>query len=149
MEIEKAESDRKHLNTLLTALTEAEKLAKDQEEIDHDTAVLNEREQKIQSATGRVNEYVEKARGLARAANTAKERLLKEVFNDTLNGMWADLFGRLVKQETFVPRLSEPVVRRGQIRASVQAVVQAVEMVPPFEQAGSVFSTANLNTAAL
>ena len=83
---------------------------------------------------------------MARAANSAKERLLKEVFNETLNSLWQDLFGRLVKLETFAPRLSEPTVRRGQIRAAIRAIARGVD---PFEQAGSVLSAANLNTAAL
>jgi exonuclease SbcC len=148
-QIEKLERERRHQSDLLTALAMAEKLARERDGLDSETAALDDREQRIQSATGRVGQYIEKARGLARAANSAKERLLREVFNETLNGLWADLFGRLVKLETFVPRLSEPTAQRGQIRAAIQAIVKGAEGLQPFEQAASVLSAANLNTAAL
>jgi exonuclease SbcC len=148
-QIDELERRRGHRNELLATLARAERTARELEELDNTTKALNEREQRIQTALGRVDQYIEKARSLARAANSAKERLLREVFNETLNGLWGELFERLVKLETFVPRLSEPTARRGQIRAAIQAIAKGTERIDPFEQAGSVLSAANLNTAAL
>jgi DNA repair protein SbcC/Rad50 len=145
-QIDELERQRRGRDELLTALAKAERIARELEELDGNANALTQKEQRIQRARGRVDQYVEKARTLARAANIAKERLLKEVFNDTLNALWEDLFERLVKLETFVPRLSEPTVKRGQIRAAIRAIATGAE---PFEQAGSVLSAGNLNTAAL
>jgi len=145
-QIDELERHRRGRNELLATLTRAERTARELEELDNNIKALSEREQRIQSALGRVDQYIEKSRGLARAANSGKERLLREVFNETLNALWEDLFERLVKLEAFVPRLSEPTVRRGQIRAAIRAIARGAE---PFEQAGSVLSAANLNTAAL
>jgi exonuclease SbcC len=145
-QIDEFERLRAAREELLTALVKAERTAGELEDLDREAHTLNDKQQRIQSALGRVEQSIQKARGLARAANSAKERLITEVFNDTLNSLWEDLFERLVKFERFVPRISEPTVKRGQIRAAIRAITKGAE---PFEQAGSVLSAANLNTAAL
>ena len=145
-QIDELERQRRGRNELVTALAKGERIARELEELDDKVSALSEREQRVQRARGRVDRYIEKTRALARAANAAKERLLKEVFNDRLNALWSDLFERLVKLETFVPRLSEPTVWRGQIRAAIRAIAAGAD---PFEEAGSVLSAGNLNTASL
>jgi DNA repair protein SbcC/Rad50 len=144
--IEDLEKRRGSIDELLAALVAAERTAAELAKIEGQARDLSEKEERIQGARIRIDQYIEKTRKVARAANTAKERLLKEVFNDTLNALWEDLFERLVKSETFVPRLREPTVWRGQIKAAIQAIAAGTN---PFEQAGSVLSAGNLNTAAV
>jgi len=145
-QIDELERRRRARNELLTALARAERTARELEDFDKQIDALSKKQQGIQSALAQVEQCLEKARSLARAANSAKQRLLREVFNDRLNALWEDLFQRLVKLETFFPRLSEPTVKRGQIRAAIQAIAKGADL---FEEAGSVLSQANLNTAAL
>lgn len=107
---------------------------------------LENRRRGVEVAREGVRGALEKARLLTRAASGVKKDLLQQVFNETLNGLWEDLFRRLVRWEKFTPRLSEPTSFRGKILTTIQAIVEGAD---PFEQAASVLSTGNLNTAAL
>jgi exonuclease SbcC len=118
---------------------------------------LNRVQQKITDATRQleraqktealIRARLSSARHLAKAAVDAKTSLLSQVFNDTLNSLWRELFRRLVKHEYFQPRLAEPTNVRGQIRTSIQGWRNGVDVF--FEQFAAVASSGNLNTAAL
>jgi exonuclease SbcC len=144
--IDKAEKRTQARLRLREAFLNAEKVAVELETLDKRIDALNLRQEELREVRSKVDTSLKRARSLALAANKAKDTLLKEVFNDTLNGLWADLFERLVKGETFLPRLSPPTLKRGQIRAAIQATTRGTE---PFQQAGSVLSASNLNIAAL
>jgi len=93
-----------------------------------------------------VDNRVEKARRLARAAASAKTKLLDQVFNDTLNRLWSDLYNRLAKSDDFIPQLSPPILTRGRIETHISGTMNGVS---PFHNFSAVSSLGNLNTAAL
>jgi exonuclease SbcC len=89
------------------------------------------------------------SREIERTAQNVKATLIREVFNERLNTLCLQLYQRLVRVEAFDPRLSEPRLQGGQVRAGVQAVSRKGEQVEPFTELASVVSSSNLNTAAL
>lgn len=146
VQIDSMEANKAARNRLLDALESAEKIATHLEQIGSSLRNLEIRNQKVGIARQNAKDALDKARLLARAAGTVKKDLLQQVFNETLNGLWEDLFRRLVRWERFTPRLSEPTFFRGKILTTIQGIAEGVE---PFEQAASVLSIGNLNTAAL
>ena len=86
---------------------------------------------------------------LSDSSKTTQETLLSRVFNKELNGLWKDIFLRLVKNETFFPILSEPKLEYGKIRTKLQASTYHGKPANTFENAIAVFSSANANTASL
>lgn len=146
VQIDSLEANKAARNRLLDALESAEEIGTHLEQIGSSLGDLETRNRRVGIARQNVREALDKARLLARAAGTVKKDLLQQVFNETLNGLWEDLFRRLVRWERFTPRLSEPTFFRGKILTTIQGVAEGVE---PFEQAASVLSTGNLNTAAL
>jgi exonuclease SbcC len=146
MQIDSIEANRTARFRLLNALDGAEAVASRLEQIGGSLRELEVQGRSVQIARENVKEALEKARLLARAASTVKKDLMQQVFNETLNGLWEDLFRRLVRWEIFTPRLSEPTSFRGKILTTIQAIADGAK---PFEQAACVLSTGNLNTAAL
>jgi len=98
------------------------------------------------SARQRVDALMRDGKALLKSSVDAKRKLLESVFNDKLNKVWIELFERLVPDEIFHPRLSEPSSRRDQIKTTISAFSAGVD---PFENLGAIHSLGNLNTAAL
>lgn len=93
-----------------------------------------------------VDDAIKNARKLSHAAAAAKTRLLNQIFNETLNTLWKNLFVRLARFETFTPQLGEPTLNRGKIETRVTGTSKGVT---PFANFAAVSSMGNLNTAAL
>ena len=84
-------------------------------------------------------------RDVHKAAEAARSTLIRQVFNDSLNAVWRDLFVRLAPREPFVPRFKVP-----QVNGSVEAVLETVDREGKAAgRPGSMLSAGNLNTAAL
>jgi exonuclease SbcC len=93
-----------------------------------------------------VESRIELARRLSRAASNAKTKLLNQVFNETLNRLWRELYSRLAKSDDFVPQLAPPVLTRGKIETHIAGTMNGVTS---FHNFSAVSSLGNLNTAAL
>jgi exonuclease SbcC len=85
------------------------------------------------------------ARRIHRVADETRTAVIRRVFNDELNGLWADLFTRLAPTERFVPTFRLPAGQR-----SVTASLETVDRDGGSGGApGAMLSAGNLNTAAL
>lgn len=101
----------------------------------------------LSKARGRVDALARTARGIRDVAAEAKRELIEEVFTESLNSLWVDLFQRLTNSpQQFSPYLEAQVLPRGNIRAGMLARSSAAA---PFRYLGSVLSAGNVNTAAL
>lgn len=108
-------------------------------------AKTEHRFKKLQTAREQVTDLIAVAKELVKQTNQVKSEVLKEVFNDSLNALWSDLFQRLVKGEPFQLRLGDLKPVRGKLKVEFQASFKT----DIFGQPGSVLSSGNLNTAAL
>lgn len=132
---------------LLQALKHAEVAGVALKENERVRAELDLQALQIQVAEQRAEVCIDSGRRLSKAATEAKTRILQELFNDTLNKLWVDLFQRLSRMRApFEPQLVQPKPVRGSIRAEVRGIANGVE---PFAQLASVLSAGTLNTAAL
>lgn len=107
---------------------------------------LSKKLQRTSEARSKIESIIQKGKRLSSGAQEAKRKVVENVFSQSLNSLWADLFERLVKNESFRPQLSDPTSWRRQVRAGINAVTEGCE---PFENIGAVHSLGNLNTAAL
>lgn len=86
------------------------------------------------------------ARGVLRDAETTRSRLINEVFDQSLNGLWAQLFCRFAPSERYVPRFVK------QTEASRSVDVRLETALPDGRTSGSpgaMLSYGNANSAAL
>ena len=104
-----------------------------------------QRLKRLQTGLEQITDRIAVAKELAKQTNQVKSEVLKEVFNDSLNGLWGDLFQRLVKGEPFQLRLGDLKPVRGKLKVEFQASFKT----DTFGQPGAVLSSGNLNTAAL
>lgn len=86
------------------------------------------------------------ARDLSRRAKKTRTQIVRRVFNNSLNNLWADLFTRLAPEELFVPAFAVPKSSSGPVEAVLET----------HHKSGSkggnpraMLSAGNLNTAAL
>ena len=134
------------LQKLSTGLKTALAMARDLEGKLTSAAKLRRRYERLDSADTDVKELAKEAREVRNVAAEIKRRLVHDVFSSNLNSLWTDLFGRLVKHETFRPKLDVEILARGKLRAKMRAAKNGDDA---YEYLGSVLSTGNLNTAAL
>ncbi len=89
---------------------------------------------------------IAQAKELGRRAREERTRIVRRVFNDSLNSIWRDLFVRLAPDEPFVPSFALPESEGG-------AVVAILETLYRTGGKGgnprAMLSAGNLNTAAL
>ncbi|MES2832467.1 MAG: AAA family ATPase [Pseudomonadota bacterium] len=100
----------------------------------------------LQAAKEAGDRTIEQARELLKLAQVERSRVVGQVFNDSLNATWRDLFVRLAPDEPFIPAFALPQATKGGIEASLET----------FYRDGSkggnpraMLSAGNLNTAAL
>lgn len=96
----------------------------------------------IKDATARKNA----ANNLRLETERIRSSVINQVFDQTLNTLWADLFGRFVPQEPFVPRF------RKQTQAKRSVDIHLETVLPNGDVSGtpsSMLSYGNTNTAAL
>lgn len=116
------------------------------EKNDEELATTRRRHEQASALIQRMRAQIQEGKDLAKAATSVKQRLLNQVFNDTLNRLWQDFFRRLAKNERFQPWLGEPISERGQIRTTIEGRAESGE---PFSQFAAVASSGNVSTAAL
>ncbi|HGM7330388.1 AAA family ATPase [Stenotrophomonas maltophilia] len=86
------------------------------------------------------------ARELLRLAQVERSRVVGQVFNDSLNAAWRDLFVRLAPDEPFIPAFALPQVTKGDVEAKLETHYR------DGSKGGNpraMLSAGNLNTAAL
>lgn len=104
------------------------------------------RSKELEDAVAGVDLVREHAKDLAEAADRARSKIVKSVFNNTLNKVWRDLFVRLAPSEQFVPSFRLPQSDKG----SVEAVLETIHRSGKVSGSpGAMLSQGNLNTAAL
>jgi exonuclease SbcC len=141
-----SQAERAHAN-IIVALSTAERAAQEYQEVVQRVATLESRREQIEEQWRRVENCVTQARTLVTAAVNAKKTLLDDVFDSTLNGLWKDLFRRLVKSDRFTPQLKLIQKRGRQLQINIEG--HSDSGVSPFAHVGSVLSAGNFNTAAL
>lgn len=89
---------------------------------------------------------MEQARDLLRIAQAERSRVVGQVFNDSLNSAWRDLFVRLAPDEPFIPAFALPQAPRGDVEARLETHYRdGTKGGNP----RAMLSAGNLNTAAL
>jgi exonuclease SbcC len=110
---------------------------------------IQEGEKKLQRMShqkARADRRIAQAKDLGRRARDERTRIVRRVFNDSLNSIWRDLFVRLAPDEPFVPAFALPETESG----AVEAVLETL-----YRTGGkggnprAMLSAGNLNTAAL
>ncbi|RZL03290.1 MAG: hypothetical protein EOP36_05315 [Rubrivivax sp.] len=89
---------------------------------------------------------MEQARELLKLAQIERSRVVGQVFNDSLNAAWRDLFVRLAPDEPFIPAFALPQVTKGDVEARLETHYR------DGSKGGNpraMLSAGNLNTAAL
>lgn len=89
---------------------------------------------------------MEQARELLKIAQVERSRVVGQVFNDSLNAAWRDLFIRLAPEEPFIPAFALPQATRGDVEARLETLYR------DGSKGGNpraMLSAGNLNTAAL
>ena len=88
----------------------------------------------------------ERMKTLRVEAEASRIRIIRQVFNSSLNRMWRDLFVRLAPGEDFVPAFRVPESTSERVAANLMTVHRDGE---PGGSPGAMLSAGNLNTAAL
>lgn len=89
---------------------------------------------------------MEQARELLKLAQSERSHVVGNVFNDSLNKAWRDLFIRLAPDEPFIPAFALPQATRGDVEAKLETHYR------DGSKGGNpraMLSAGNLNTAAL
>ncbi|MDC7701613.1 AAA family ATPase [Vogesella indigofera] len=89
---------------------------------------------------------MEQARELLKLAQAERSRVVGQVFNDSLNAAWRDLFVRMAPDEPFIPAFALPQATRGGVEAKLETHYR------DGSKGGNpraMLSAGNLNTAAL
>lgn len=88
----------------------------------------------------------ERAKALRVAASDTRAAIVERVFNESLNGVWRDVFVRLAPNEPFVPAFGVPEAGKHVLNISLETIHRGGGSggAP-----GAMLSAGNLNTAAL
>lgn len=100
----------------------------------------------LQAAKEAGERTMEQARELLKLAQVERSRVVGQVFNDSLNAAWRDLFVRLAPDEPFIPAFALPRATRGDVEARLETHYR------DGSKGGNpraMLSAGNLNTAAL
>jgi len=100
----------------------------------------------LQAAKEAGERTMEQARELLKLAQVERSRVVGQVFNDSLNAAWRDLFVRLAPDEPFIPAFALPQATKGGVEARLETHYR------DGSKGGNpraMLSAGNLNTAAL
>ena len=111
-------------------------------------AIAESKEQlrRVTTARDKANTRIGEVPDLVRRVRETRTDIVRQVFNDSLNAVWRDLFVRLAPDEPFVPAFALPEVQTGPVEAVLET---------HYRSGGtggnprSMLSAGNLNTAAL
>jgi exonuclease SbcC len=99
-----------------------------------------------QGAISEVDRRRQRMRSLRSEIEANRIRIVRQVFNDSLNRTWRDLFVRLAQDEPFVPAFRVPASPGERVAANLETVHRDGK---PGGSPGAMLSAGNLNTAAL
>ena len=141
------------LSERLTIRKEVFELQKDREQkLKRRTTVTRsitgsqEKLQRLKRSKNQADLRIRQVRDLATRVRKTRTEIIRQVFNDSLNTVWRDLFVRLAPDEPFVPAFALPDVQAGPVEAVLET---------HYRTGGrggnprSMLSSGNLNTAAL
>lgn len=144
--LEAISQKRKRMNSVQNVLLELSNSYQKRQKLDKDWILLNQRLKGISDALLQIESTISKSKRVLKASVEVKRKLLRRIFDDKLNTLWSDLFGRLVPEEMFKPKLSEPESSRDRIKTGMKAITDGAKA---FDNLAAIFSLGNLNTAAL
>lgn len=102
--------------------------------------------QKVKYAFKTVKKIRQDLKTLSNSAVAVRTDIVRQVFNESLNSIWKDLFVRLAPEEPFVPEFALPEIGSGSVKAELKTTYRN-------KQGGgnpkAMLSAGNLNTAAL
>lgn len=110
-----------------------------------DCGQIAQKLERLEQAKTSIDDEIKRVRKFRDVANQVKKDVIEEVFNESLNRLWGQLFGRLVKSEPFRLSLSELKIVARKLKVNFEATSDSNQ----FGQPGAVLSSGNLNTAAL
>jgi len=115
-------------------------------ELEARSSEIQERKRQLDAAYAEAERRRGLVRSLSHIAEAARQSIVAQVFNNSLNALWRDLFLRLAPSEPFVPAFKIPEDRGSPIVARLETVHEAggTGGAP-----GAMLSAGNLNTAAL
>ncbi|MBW9114570.1 AAA family ATPase [Rhizobium cauense] len=103
-------------------------------------------ERDLEAAIAKVDDVRSGAKVISDAAEKARAKIIKSVFNNTLNKLWRDLFVRLAPSEQFVPMFKLPASDKDKVEAVLETIHRSGQSSG---SPGAMLSQGNLNTAAL
>ena len=113
------------------------------------TSAITENQEKLQrlkTSKDMADLRIRQVRDLVNRVRKTRTQIIRQVFNDTLNTVWRDLFVRLAPDEPFVPAFALPNVQTGPVEAILETHYRT-------DSKGgnprAMLSSGNLNTAAL
>ena len=113
------------------------------------TRAITENQEKLQRLTtskDKADLRIRQVRDLVNRVRKTRTQIIRQVFNDSLNTVWRDLFVRLAPDEPFVPAFALPNVQAGPVEAVLETHYRTgIKGGNP----RSMLSAGNLNTAAL
>ena len=137
------QSDRRDVSAVLS---ERQVLFKRRTAITVAIAESKEQLRRVTTSRDKANARIGEVRELVRRVRETRTDIVRQVFNDSLNAVWRDLFVRLAPDEPFVPAFALPEVQTGPVEAVLET---------HYRSGGkggnprSMLSAGNLNTAAL
>lgn len=104
------------------------------------------RVQTAQAAFKTVDELRKNLKLLSESAVSVRTEIVQQVFNESLNSIWKDLFVRLAPEEPFVPVFALPDITSGPVKADLKTSYRGKT---DGGNPKAMLSAGNLNTAAL
>lgn len=141
-EIEARQTTRKALSERLTTVREA---LERRERLASTANAARQKDLLARAAIAEHNRQRSRARILLDAAQTGRSRIIRHVFNESLNTTWRELFVRLAPEERFIPAFQIPP-GRGRVTANL---ITTDRDGKPAGSPADMLSAGNLNTAAL
>lgn len=133
-------------STALSAAQKAREVEGYKSETDDRLESANREVERAKSAIKKADKIRKSVKALSNNATAVRTEIVRQVFNESLNAVWSDLFVRLAPEEPFVPIFSLDGVDSGPVEAELKTRYRGKE------QGGNpkaMLSAGNLNTAAL
>lgn len=155
---EHAQSQENRLSTREAARREATATLKELSAVEESLKGLNETIasrkaflSRLVDARANADRRIEQARRLADESRAERTRIVRRVFNESLNAVWRDLFVRLAPEEPFVPAFALPDSPKGAVEARLETLYRSGTKGGEAKGGNprAMLSAGNLNTAAL
>lgn len=137
------------LSSRVSVESELDQYAREAQLLSDRVARVTELEKRVATMKGAfssIGEVRERAKTIATAATHVRSGIVRDVFSESLNKVWRDLFVRLAPNEQFVPQFRLPDQGDGKVEAVLETFHRSGQSFGP---PGAMLSQGNLNTAAL